>query len=368
MISNDEIKYEEFEETESKNKQKNNRKFNKKNNKKNIFKKIIIILLIIVALGVSTLLLLLYGPYNNFRDWLITSAMTTMDHQYLATWFYDEKTIAEVMNRNRVIEIDEITNPDLIKTNIEYEYVNEYEKSILEKNENNEDYKIIDIKGDTYSGYLAVIYDPSKIHTIVTKNIGSYGQYLTQMAKENNALVAINGGGFSDVNHNSSGGSPLGLTISKGKLITNDEYGTTGGVIGFNEDNALVLGKMNYSKAKELKIRDAVTCGPFLIINGKSSKVLGNGGWGDAPRSAIGQRADGIVLLLALDGRRIGMAGADMNDLIKIMENYGAVNAANLDGGTSTAMVVNGELINDPIDSTGKHKTRPIPTGFALLP
>jgi len=124
---------------------------------------------------------------------------------------------------------------------------------------------------------------------------------------------------------------------------------------------------MDLATAKKMNIRDAVTCSPFLIVNGKSSEVLGNGGWGDAPRTAIGQRADGIVLFLVLDGRRAKMQGADMNDLIKIMKNYGAINAANLDGGTSSAMVVEGKLINDPIDSTGKHKTRPIPTGFALI-
>ena len=55
-----------------------------------------------------------------------------------------------------------------------------------------------------------------------------------------------------------------------------------------------------------------------------------------------------------------------MNDLIEIMQNYGAYNAANLDGGTSSAMVVNGGLINDPVDSSGAHRTRYIATGFAL--
>ena len=56
-----------------------------------------------------------------------------------------------------------------------------------------------------------------------------------------------------------------------------------------------------------------------------------------------------------------------MDDLIEILKNYGAYNAANLDGGTSTAMTVNYKLINDPIDSTGAHKTRFISTGFGLI-
>ena len=111
---------------------------------------------------------------------------------------------------------------------------------------------------------------------------------------------------------------------------------------------------------------DAVDFGPFLIVNGKASEVLGNGGWGTAPRTAIGQRKDGIVLFLVIDGRTVTRPGADMNDLIEIMQNYGAYNAANLDGGTSSVMVVDGEIINDPVDSSGAHKTRFISTGFIL--
>ena len=113
------------------------------------------------------------------------------------------------------------------------------------------------------------------------------------------------------------------------------------GLIGFNENNELVLTKCSSSQAKALGIRDGVTFGPFLIVNGESSKVLGNGGWSDAPRTVIGQRADGIVLFLVIDGRTISKPGADMNDLIEIMERYKAINASNLDGGTSSVMIVN---------------------------
>ena len=123
---------------------------------------------------------------------------------------------------------------------------------------------------------------------------------------------------------------------------------------------------MSVQKARELKVRDAVTFAPFLIVNGKSSEILGNGGWGTAPRTVIGQRKDGIILFLVLDGRTVKKPGADMDDLIEIMENYGAYNAANLDGGTSSVMYANGRIINDPIDSTGAHKTRFISTGFIV--
>ena len=339
-----------------------------KKKKKNV-KKVLLVLVILAIIGVSTGGFLLYGPYSGFRDWLITTAMTTMTHQYFATWFYDDETIKASLAKNKVEEVNEITNTNTIVINNTVEetvYENEYERAVLEKDPNNDDYKIIEINGKGYSGYLAVIYDPSRIKTVYTKKLGTSGQYLKQMAKDNDALIAINGGGFEDPNFNSNGADPLGITFSGGKLITSKTWRGTGGLIGFTEDNKLVLGKMTVKQAQEMKVRDGVTFGPFLIINGKKSTILGNGGWGTAPRTAIGQRKDGIVLFLVIDGRTVTKPGANMNDLIEIMENYGAYNAANLDGGTSSAMVVNGEIINDPVDSTGAHRTRFISTGFIL--
>lgn len=353
---------------------------NKKKRKKKTWKKILITLIILMFIGIAVLGTLLYGPYSGFREWLITTAMTTMTHQYLATWFYDDETIQAVLDKNKVQETDETTDTTLItevagKDEQEENYENDYERQILAKNidkekyniyEDTDDYRIIKISGKGYTGYLAAIYEPSRIKTVYTKKLGTSGQYLTQMAKDNDALIAINGGGFEDPNFNSNGANPLGITFSGGKLITSKSWSGSGGLIGFTEDDKLVLGKMTVKQAQEMKIRDGVTFGPFLIINGKASKVLGNGGWGTAPRTAIGQRKDGIVLFLVVDGRTVKNPGADMNDLIEIMQNYGAYNAANLDGGTSTAMVVNNKIINDPIDSTGAHRTRFISTGFIL--
>ena len=327
------------------------------------------VILILFILGIVTGGTLLYGPWHGFRDWLITTAMTTLSHQYLATWFYSDETIAEVMANNAVIETGEITNAEeveIVAVIEEEKYENEYEEAILKKDDDNDLYKVIDIKGEGYTGHLVAIYDPSKISVCTTKYLGTKGQYLVDMADENDAVVAINGGGFYDPNYNSLGGTPQGIVIKDGKIVTNRTYKKTGGIIGFTNENKLVLGKMTAKEALNKGIRDAVTFGPFLIVNGKPSFIKGNGGWGTAPRSAIGQRKDGIVLFLVIDGRMIGRPGADMVDLTEIMQNYGAYNAANLDGGTSCGLVVNGELINDPVNGNGKHKTRMIATGFIV--
>ena len=344
-------------------------KNNKKKKSTSTIQKIFTFLFSLGTVGIIIVLFLLYGPYNGFRDWLVTTAMTTMTHQYFATWFYDEDTINYILSNNTVLETSETTDEDLIvigKNSKKTTYENEYERQILERDDKNDDYKIIDITDKKFDGYLVAVYDPSRIQAVVTANLGKSGQYVTKMAKDHDALIAINGGGFNDPNFNSTGGSPLGITVCNGKYVTTESYAGTGGIIGFTKEDKLVLGKMSLSEAKQKGIRDAVTFGPFLIVNGKASEILGNGGWGTAPRTAIAQRKDGIVLFLVVDGRTASKPGADMNDLIRILQNYGAYNAANLDGGTSSVLVVGDTIVNDPIDSTGAHKTRPISTAFIV--
>ena len=320
------------------------------------------------ALGCSTFLFILYGPCDNFRTWLITTAMATMNHQYYCKWFYSDDVINDVLNSNYVKESNESSNPNLITFDKNGNYKNEYEKEILE-HDKDDLYKIIKFKVNGCDAYLAAIYDPSKISVGISKWLGRSGQYIYDMAKEQDAVLAINGGGFFDPNYNSNGANPLGITISNGKIISDAAYNSnSGGVIGFDENNKLLLLRnINANEALNMGIRDAVTMGPFLIVNGKTADIKGNGGWGYAARTAIGQRSDGIVLFLVVDSNEFRTKGASMKDLAEIMENYGAINAANLDGGTSSAIVENGELLNDPIDSALRHKTRGIPTIFKVV-
>ena len=322
---------------------------------------VVTMLLIIFCTG---LLVLLYGPNNSFRDWLISTAMQTMHHQYYCRIFYNDQEITESMLRNYIIESGEDTDPSLVDINNGVVYANEYEKEILQKDSEEQLYKIIRFQVNNQDAFLAAVYDPSRVSVGYTKYLHKSGQYVTDMAKDAAAPLAINGGGFVDENYNSYGQTPIGVTISHGKTITNSDNGYgSGGVIGFTNDNVLVLLKNKTAEqAKAMGVRDAVTMGPFLIVNGKPSFIKGNGGWGYAARSAIGQRADGTVLLLVIDSNETRTKGATMVDLTEIMQRYGAINAANLDGGTSSVMVENYQIINDPIDSALRHKTRPIAT------
>ncbi len=316
---------------------------------------------------------ILYYPGSAFKDWLITTAMTTMRHQYFATWFYDDYEINRTLSENMVIESGEDTDPDLIEfTEPDFNaqtYKNAFEKQILTRENEDDVYKIIDLEINGYSAKLTVVYDPSKVILGVSKYLGNAGQMIYDIAANYDGTVALNGGGFYDPGEMGNGGMAHGVVISQGKLVANNiKLLQGGGIIGFNQDNKLILSRMSAQQAINAGIRDAVEFGPFLIVNGQSSFIKGNGGWGTAPRSAIGQRADGIVLLLVVDGRiRPGREGVDMNDMARTMLNYGAINAANLDGGTSSAMTENGKIINDPKVNYSLHRTRRIPNAWVVL-
>lgn len=321
------------------------------------------------ALGIASFLFLFYGPWVGFRNFWITSAMTTMNHQYLATWFYSDEVIGEVLANNTVEEIEETSNPNDVqfkKYTAKTIYKNEYDKDVLTKDPGNDLYKVIDIKGTSYQGYLVVLYDPSKLSIATTRYLGQRGEDILTVSKRENAIIAMNAGGFYDPDWNSNGALPHGTVISNGKVVSDyADAAMGGGFICFTNEHKLVLGKMTKEEALNIGCRDAVEFGPFLIVNGKSSFIKGNGGWGIAPRTAIGQRKDGIVLMLVINGRIASSIGADMVDLTEIMERYGAYNAANLDGGSSSELVINNQIINTPV-AGGRYGLRDMSTFWVV--
>lgn len=295
-----------------------------------------------------------YGPFHQLRDKFITSAMTTFHHRYLARVLYSEETIEKVMSNNYVVEGSEDSNSSLIsfKTEDSGVYSSKYEEEIL-KRDKDAIYKLIPVSGKGYKGTLVAIYDASRVKLGVSKQLGVTGQKISKMAQEQDALVAINASGFDDPNWMGNGGNPSGIVIQNGKIIhRGPATGFGGGIIGFNQDNVLVLTRKSGEEALKMGIRDAIQFGPFLIVNGQPAFMKGNGGWGIAPRSAIAQRKDGIVLFLVVDGRQTNTLGIDMVEMTKILQNYGAYNASNLDGGSSTALVVEGKLYNKPVAQT----------------
>ena len=320
------------------------RKNNKKNNKSRLIKRIalsIFTALFVIVLGLLGVIYILeFGPSNTARNLFVNSAMESSAGKFMATMFLSDEKIAQIRKDNSVVASDDITDTSLIN-------IGTNETDTADGDDNDEDgIQIIDISNDTYKGKMMIVKDPSRVTVGISGQYGaSYsGKTVMDMAMSYDAVAAVNGGGFEDNNGVGNGGTPIGLVISDGEL----KYGSAGSsyeVIGFDNNNNLVVGKMTASEALSRGVRDALSFGPILIVNGKASQVNGSGS-GLNPRTAIGQRADGAILLLVIDGRQVNSLGASYADVIDVMLEYGAVNAANLDGGSSSLMYYKGEYIN----------------------
>ena len=336
--------------------------------KKKIYKStILFILLDILAICGF---IMMYGPWDEVRNFYINTAMKTKDHKYLANIFYNEETIEKVMNSNYFIAIEEEVELDdiVIDTAPKSHYDNEYDEEILSRTPGNEDYKVINIKVGISKGYLIAIYDPTKVSLIRAKqfNVGGYGEQVTTMCKRYNGSVCINGGGFKDEGRGSD--IPLGYVIDNEEIIwpLADHDTQRGNLIGFNnEGKLLLLANSTGNEALENGMVNGLEFGPFLIVNGKPLEIVGDP-WGRSPRVAIAQRKDGVVLFLVIDGENY-IDGASLSDMIEVLQKYGAYNAANLDGGHSSSLSINGKLHNNPPSIAKKQGGRYVVTGFGLL-
>ena len=289
---------------------------------------------------------------GKFKTFWIPTAMTTMSHKYLAYTLYDQKTIDKIMSENFMEQTTEVINLDDIDINkgdmFTKRYTNKYEKELFTKDPGNDVFKIIRLNESKYKGWLTAVYDPSDVELAVSSKLGKAGQSVNTLVKDNDGLVGINGGGFEDLDGWGNGSIPYGAIIKDGELIW-EHSGGSGGLIGFTKDHKMYLTDKAPQEAIADGMMDAVDFGPLLIVNGKTSKIHGDGGWGTAPRSIIAQRKDGVVLLLSIEGRLPGYStGATMNDVIEILLRYKAYNAANLDGGASCTMSIGGKLWNRP--------------------
>lgn len=207
------------------------------------------------------------------------------------------------------------------------------------------------VSGLTWRGYVMLVADPTRVRLRDTSMQYECGENVMTMVTNAGAVAGINGGGFVDgPNYDSNGGTPGGLIIEEGNLVcplTPDD--SVYSMIGINSDGVLVLRHCTADWALSNGIVSAVSFAPFLVVNGEGMVTNGSGGWGIAPRTAIGQRSTGEMLLLVIDGRQADWSlGCDLDVLQDVMLAEGAVNAAMLDGGSSTAMVHNGAYINRP--------------------
>ena len=307
-------------------------------------------LMIFIDVIIILCFLFVYGPIDYAKVFWITTSMATKDHQYLANIFYSEDIIKEVMSNNYLENITEESDVSSITIGQEEKitsYTSVYEKEILEREEGAL-YKLIEFKYGEFNCYMVVIYDPTRVSVAHNAKINS-GRILSEIVENNDAILGINGGGY-----HWSNGYPYGLVVHDGKVVYSSStasYTTA----ALNYDGVLIIGSLSAKDVKEKNIKEAVSFSPALIVNGKAATFKGNGGSGLNPRTVIAQRKDGIILFLVVDGygSRLswkGRGGVYVTDLIKILQRYGAYNAINMDGGSSSTLVIDGKLINDPCE------------------
>jgi exopolysaccharide biosynthesis protein len=311
------------------------------------------------------------GPSHTARDILTLSLLETSAGKYVPGIFLSSQTIDKIISDNAVLALSDISDALMITP---YKPQPGPDQDIVPANGDDitdhewDDYpegiRVDTILGGAYRGYVMIIRDPSRVFTATSSDFrsGQPGLRILEAVEREGAVAAINGGGFPDEAGLGEGSLPLGLVFSKGEKLWGGENTVYASVMGFNQDDILIVGNLSPAKAREMGIRDALSFGPTLIVNGEPASMTGQSGSLN-PRSAIGQRSDGAVIFLCIDGRMASSLGATYSDLIRIMQEYGAVNAANLDGGSSSHLVHNGELVNV---SSSIYGPRRIPTFFMV--
>jgi exopolysaccharide biosynthesis protein len=323
------------------------------------------LLLILISLLIS-LVLFVAGPFNNLQAFWIGTAMSTMRHQYLATGLFSKDKIATVMQKqspsSNIQQQDSLSGSSNTSNGVTMEEIS--------------------ASDGQYHGYLLTISNPLRVKLAVTKYIGTRGETTSQLAQDHDALTAVNAGGFSYSSQSlsssfksgdnmpnsfSNGSLPSDFVIVNGKIVWKDpnysSTDTSSSVIALDTSGKLIVGHLSYSELLARRVQYAVTMPGYepLIVNGKSTNSAPASDLARQPRTVIGQKADKTILLLVTEGRSFPMVGATIADITKIMLDHGAVTAANLDGGYSSTMVLNGKVVNK---ITADYGQRTVPTAF----
>ena len=261
------------------------------------------------------------------------------------------------------------TDDIVINTNEKVTYKDQYERELLTRDPGNNLYKVLDVEVGNAKGYLVAIYHPEKVKLLRTKkfNVGTYGERVVDMCKRYGGVVCINGGGF--LNGLDKGSDrPQGYVIENGEVIwASNGESSRADIIGMTKDGKLKLvSNVTGSEAVHSGIYYGIEFGPFLIVNGKSITIKGTP-YGVANKCIIAQRKDGIMMFLVTEGETY-IDGASLQDVVDTLEKYGAYNAANLDGGQSTSLVVEDEMINTPNYAAKRQGGRYVVTGWGLVP
>lgn len=361
-----------------------------------------------VAVVILTLYLLMMlfckGPSNTARNTFVATMLETGGMKFVVSWYLSEEEVlaitqsrtatddaaaryAALLNSSgqQTASTDDSTAMEAASSSVrtgDDSMLSEIPSTVSEISE----IGLIPISGRTFDAQLLVIRDPSRIGIATSypwsstereKNGLTTGEYCDVY----DALAAINAGEYITAGVN-WGGRPVGVVVCDGDILFNEpSYGDV--MIGFNDSHILIIKEIGSMTADQF----ASYVTDHMIIDAVSFKDISNGdtnhftkliedgvpvnlngrGVGANPRTAIGQCADGTVLFLVTDGRgTAGHLGATGQDLINILLEYGAVNAANLDGGSSSSLYYDGEYRITSSTLSYADASKRLPTAFIV--
>ena len=319
---------------------------------------IIVTVLVVGSACLGLEYIILNGPSPALRTMFISTMEETRRFRFIPKIFLTEEELA-AEKAAKTTDTDLATNAELITIAAKEENPSEDHADAYGLTDDDGDGIIfLEVKGNGYKGYMTVILDPTRVFVGKPDSYGGIGLTLEQMVQKYDALGGINAGGFKDDGGGGLGGEPEGLTIVDGVAYSKDSH-TTEGFAGLDRNGILHVGFYTYEECVANDIVHAVSFGPILVSNGEpveppSSSVN--------PRTAIGQRADGAILMLVIDGRQVHSIGATYQDMMDIMLDYGAINAINMDGGSSTVMYYDGRYVNSCSAENGQ--PRPLPDAW----
>ena len=297
---------------------------------------------------------LLNGPSPTMRDALVLSAKQASATKWIPGLFLEESLVQEIEENSKTVTYDVVSMEDVTPPDREEEE-DEWADAI-------DGIRLDIIQKPAFKGYMLLVKDPTRVFVGTSGDFksGKPGMRIFEVVEKYNAVCAINGGEFPDGAGGGNGSTPIGITFSQGKMVYSGHTNRT--FMGLTNENRLVVSEgMTEARAKELGIRDGVCfqTGNCLITNDGQNMTLhySDKNTGRAQRTAIGQRADGTMLLLVTDGRTASSLGATHNDLIEVMLEYGATAAGKLDGGSSAMMYYRNyyDLYNIPKESLDEY-------------
>jgi len=289
-------------------------------------------------------LVTLYGPFTNIKSSVVGAIMTSRHPQYI-TWLLSDTKVKAILG-------------DTSNSKYHPQAMTQFTKS------QDQTLRLVNIKSNRFEAYLLEVPDPSRVKVATARDLQEKGDTVSTIALHNNAIAAINAGGFHDPEGTGTGRLPYGVIVQNSEFLIGGDIKEYVQVVGITKTGGMVVGNYTTQEIRKMDLAEGVSFGPPLIINGKKLITEGDGGWGVAPRTAMGQRKDGTILLLVVDGRQPGYSlGATLIDVQNILYEQGAYVAANLDGGSSTTLFYNGKVVNKPCDMLGE---RMIPTAFVV--